>query len=852
MLAGVAAAHAARRAVVWPSCASARRPTSCPASPSRSTPTTPVPGRRPGCGSAAEPPASASTARSRPTICGPCWPGCAPGAGGLSPNGTTIKPAPQPGARVRRHVQGPRSRPACCTPCPTTRGCRGRSSTPATTPCGRRSPGWNGKRSRCTGAPHNMAWVDKKRAELIAAGEDPSTVGPHRLKTSGVVAAAFRHRTSRAGDPLLHWHVLIANLVEGADGRWSAFAHPDLYRHARAAGEVFQAAFRAELTRTLGVEWRPGRHVPEIAGVPQGLLDQFSKRRAEIEAWLEATGTADRRGRAAGGGAGDPAQQAGAGRGTARRRLEAARPTSAGWGPAQADALIAELQPTRPDRRRRRCGDWPTSASTSTAGPSDYERVVTPDEWIADLLRSDLTVTSTTFTDTDVVASRRRNGSAPAPPSTPWNGSSTSSSPPTRSSPVDADDGRERYTSREIARRRTPLPRRRSTTDGGGPGRPGARRGGDRGARPTLGDDQAAAVRHAVRADGRRGRADRPGRDRQDLHPRHRPRRLRAGRVAGDRRRPVGPGRAGADRRRQHPGPHPAHPRRRRRPRPRRARTPTPCSSSTKPGWPTSALLDQIVTTAVERGGRVVLVGDQHQMPSIGAGGGFAYAAEHGRCVAELTVNRRQREQWEQEALPGPAQRQRRRTPSPPTATTAGSSSPPTPTTMVADAIARWTAAIDAGLRPGDAGRLQRPRRPAQPGRHRRPRRPRPAHRRRRRRQLRRRTATGSGTGSPCAATATANAPSTATASRSPTASSAPSSPSTAAGSPSASTATPTSTSSWTSATWPVAARSATATPSPPTAPRAAPGTCRSPSASTASTGKPPTPTCPAASPRTG
>ena len=120
----------------------------------------------------------------------------------------------------------------------------------------------------------------------------------------------------------MHWHVLVANLVEGADGKWSAFAHPDLYRAAKAAGEVFQAAFRAELTRTLGVEWRPGRHVPEIAGVPQGLVDQFSKRRAEIEAWMAATGTAAGPGRVPGGGAGHPAEQAGTGRRTARRRLE--------------------------------------------------------------------------------------------------------------------------------------------------------------------------------------------------------------------------------------------------------------------------------------------------------------------------------------------------------------------------------------------------------------------------------------------------------------------------------------------------------------------------------------------------
>ena len=132
---------------------------------------------------------------------------------------------------------------------------------------------------------HNQAYLATlPEAERVAAG-------PRREMTSGVIAAMFRHRTSRAGDPLLHWHTLVANLVEGADGRWSSFAHPELFRHARAAGEVFQAAFRAELTESLGVEWKPGRHVPEIAGIPQHILDLFSKRSTEIEAWLEATGT---------------------------------------------------------------------------------------------------------------------------------------------------------------------------------------------------------------------------------------------------------------------------------------------------------------------------------------------------------------------------------------------------------------------------------------------------------------------------------------------------------------------------------------------------------------------------------
>ena len=59
--------------------------------------------------------------------------------------------------------------------------------------------------------------------KLIAEGKDRVVDGgPRRLKTSGVIGAAFRHRTSRAGDPLLHWHVLIANMAEGSDGRWTA------------------------------------------------------------------------------------------------------------------------------------------------------------------------------------------------------------------------------------------------------------------------------------------------------------------------------------------------------------------------------------------------------------------------------------------------------------------------------------------------------------------------------------------------------------------------------------------------------------------------------------------------------
>ncbi len=63
------------------------------------------------------------------------------------------------------------------------------------------------------------------------------------------MAAAFVHRTSRAGDPQLHTHVLVANVAEGIDGAWSAPDARLLYPHARTAGFLYQAALRAGLSR---------------------------------------------------------------------------------------------------------------------------------------------------------------------------------------------------------------------------------------------------------------------------------------------------------------------------------------------------------------------------------------------------------------------------------------------------------------------------------------------------------------------------------------------------------------------------------------------------------------------------
>src|SRR4051812_26442438 len=72
---------------------------------------------------------------------------------------------------------------------------------------------------------------------------------------NGFLAAAYVHRSSRAGDPQLHTHVLVANATRGPDGRWSRLYHPAIYEHARTASYLYAAHLRHELTLRLGVEW---------------------------------------------------------------------------------------------------------------------------------------------------------------------------------------------------------------------------------------------------------------------------------------------------------------------------------------------------------------------------------------------------------------------------------------------------------------------------------------------------------------------------------------------------------------------------------------------------------------------
>lgn len=67
--------------------------------------------------------------------------------------------------------------------------------------------------------------------------------GAFRVRGEGFVAAAYRHRLSRAGDPQLHTHVVAANMTR-ADGRWTSLEAHGLYEHKSAAGAVHRGVLR--------------------------------------------------------------------------------------------------------------------------------------------------------------------------------------------------------------------------------------------------------------------------------------------------------------------------------------------------------------------------------------------------------------------------------------------------------------------------------------------------------------------------------------------------------------------------------------------------------------------------------
>lgn len=105
--------------------------------------------------------------------------------------------------------------------------------------------------------------------------------------TGNICAAAFTHDASRALDPQLHTHFLIANVTCAPNGRWYALNEYEMIKAVRYAGKVYQNEL-ARAVRGMGYDVREVRDRGvvtgfEIEGVSDAICQRFSKRREEIE-----------------------------------------------------------------------------------------------------------------------------------------------------------------------------------------------------------------------------------------------------------------------------------------------------------------------------------------------------------------------------------------------------------------------------------------------------------------------------------------------------------------------------------------------------------------------------------------
>ncbi len=131
-----------------------------------------------------------------------------------------------------------------------------------------------------------LAWVEERIVETRM--KEPASGRMIRAGGQKAAIATFAHETSRNLDPQLHTHAVIANMVQGGDGKWRTMANEKLYSSKMLIGALYRGELARELTSLgYGVEKTHADGRFEIAGVSREVVDGFSTRRAEIEAAMD-------------------------------------------------------------------------------------------------------------------------------------------------------------------------------------------------------------------------------------------------------------------------------------------------------------------------------------------------------------------------------------------------------------------------------------------------------------------------------------------------------------------------------------------------------------------------------------
>jgi len=128
----------------------------------------------------------------------------------------------------------------------------------------------------------------------VAATRTGATAGDGavaQVDVTGLIATAFDHFDSRAGDPHLHTHVVISNKAKTVlDGNWRSLDGRPMHAAVVGLSELHEAVFADHMTRTFGVSWearemgRDRNPAWTITGVPEELVAEFSTLAHHIDA----------------------------------------------------------------------------------------------------------------------------------------------------------------------------------------------------------------------------------------------------------------------------------------------------------------------------------------------------------------------------------------------------------------------------------------------------------------------------------------------------------------------------------------------------------------------------------------
>lgn len=98
------------------------------------------------------------------------------------------------------------------------------------------------------------------------------------IYTGNMVFAGAGHATSRSNDPQLHTHILSMNMTQRPDGKWVASHNDAIFRDQKYIISIYRSILSSKM-KDAGYQLDSKG---ELVGVPKDLLDNFSKRRAQI------------------------------------------------------------------------------------------------------------------------------------------------------------------------------------------------------------------------------------------------------------------------------------------------------------------------------------------------------------------------------------------------------------------------------------------------------------------------------------------------------------------------------------------------------------------------------------------